>query len=315
MISHRRFSGIFKVLAKTVVSAGLLAWFLMRTDRQELVQAFAAIPLYLWPGLFGMYLFSQVVSTTRWYMLARVLGFGGRWLAYLNYYFCGMFFNLFLPTSIGGDVMKVFLISRGGDGKKKLLASYSVFADRLLGLASLLIMGAAAILVSPGLLPVPFSTMLVWGGAAMVCVLFCAPILERLIGDRLGATVEKVLRILLVFWNHKRVLVLCLGFSVVIQCMCIIICILIGRAMAIDVPVLLYFAAFPLVALLTMLPVSLSGLGIREGGFVYFLGLYGVPSAQAVMLSLSFFAVQVAASLVGGIVYSTGGYKKMDISA
>ena len=72
------------------------------------------------------------------------------------------------------------------------------------------------------------------------------------------------------------------------------------------------FAAFPLVALLTMIPVSLSGIGVREGGFVYFLGLYGVPAAQAMMLSLAFFAVQVAASLVGGLVYSTGGYKKTE---
>ncbi len=310
-----RFSGPMKVLLKAAISAALLAWFLMRTDREQLVSAFAAIPIWLWPMLFGMYVVSQFISTTRWYMLAGVLGFSESWLTYLNYYFSGMFFNLFLPTSIGGDVMKVFFISRGQGARAKMLASYSVLADRLLGLCSLLIMGAVAVLASPGILPPPFSTLLIWSGACVLLALFSAPLTERLVGGRLGAMVEKILRILLVFWKHPRVLVICLFFSAIVQGICIYICILIGRAMGIEVPVLLYFAAFPLVALLTMIPISFSGIGVREGGFVYFLGLHGVPSAQAMMLSLGFFAVQVAASLVGGIVYSTGSYKKTGIDS
>ncbi len=313
MRASSSFSGLLKILLKVALSAALLTWFLLRTDREQLGSAFAAIPAWLWPLLFGMYIVSQLISTTRWYMLARVLGFQGRWSSYLNYYFSGMFFNLFLPTSIGGDVMKVFFISRGQGAKAKILASYSVFADRLLGLCSLLIMGAGAVLASPGILPAPFSTLLIWSGAGVVAALFCAPLVERLAGNRLGAMVEKILRILLVFWKHPQVLVVCLVLSALVQGICIYICVLTGRAMGINAPILLYFAAFPLVALLTMIPISFSGIGVREGGFVYFLGLHGVPSAQAMMLSLSFFAVQVAASLVGGIVYSTGGYKKTGI--
>ena len=315
MSTGRGFSGILKVLLKVAVSAALLAWFLMRTDREQLASAFSAIPAWLWPVFLVMYVGSQFVSTTRWYLLAGVLGFSGRWLTYLNYYFSGMFFNLFMPTSIGGDVMKVFFISRGKGAREKILASYSVLADRLLGLCSLLVMGAIAVILSPDILPSPFSTLLVWSGAGVVCALFCAPLLERAVGSRLGPMVEKILRILLIFWKHPRVLVICLVFSAIVQAVCILICILIGREMGIDVPALLYFAAFPLVALLTMIPISFSGIGVREGGFVYFLGLHGVPSAQAMMLSLAFFAVQVAASLAGGIVYSTGGYKKTGITA
>ncbi len=72
-----------------------------------------------------------------------------------------------------------------------------------------------------------------------------------------------------------------------------------------------YFAAFPLVALMILLPVSFNGIGVREGGFIYFLGLKGVQPEQALSLSLSFFAIQVAASLVGGIFYTLGWHKKV----
>ena len=84
--------------------------------------------------------------------------------------------------------------------------------------------------------------------------------------------------------THQRV-VLSLG----VQCLCICICILLSRAMNIEVSALVYFVVFPLVTLLTILPVSFNGIGIREGGFVYFLGLYGVLPSYALMLSICFF--------------------------
>ncbi len=298
---------------KVGVSVGLLAWFLMRTDRSQLVHSFSSVPLWLWPLLLMLYLVSQCISTTRWRMLAEVLGFRGRWIDYFNYYFSGMFFNLFMPTSIGGDVIKIFFISRGGDAKRKLLASYSVFADRLFGLFSLLLLGAGAVLISPGLLPSPFPEMLCIAGALVIIVLLCAPLVQRLASRIPWPPVAKALEVLLIFWKHPRVLASCLLFSIMIQTICIIICILAGSSMGIKVPTLLYFAAFPLVALMTMIPISIGGIGVREGGFVYFLGFYGVSDARAVTLSLAFFSVQFAASLIGGIIYSTGGYKKREI--
>lgn len=307
-------SPFLKALFKIGISLLLLAWFLMKADREQMARAFFSIPGPLWPMLFLMYLTSQVLSSIRWYILVRTLGFTGRWLTYLNYYFCGMFFNLFLPTGIGGDVIKIFFISRGGDHRKKLLASYSVLADRLFGLASLLLFGCAAVILSPEILPAPLSDLLTWAGVTVICVLFFMPVLGRLVYGRASRMVERAVRAILVFWRYPATLAVGIILSFFIQGLCILMCIFIGRAMAIQVPALFYFAAFPLIALITMLPISFNGIGVREGGFVYLLGLHGIPAGQAVMLSLAFFAVQVTASLAGGVVYSTGGYKKIGIA-
>ncbi len=304
---------VSRTVLKITISLLLLAWFLLKADRQQMVNAFLSIPAWLWPTLFSMYILSQVLSSTRWYLLARILGFKSRWLTYLNYYFSGMFFNLFLPTSIGGDVIKVFFISRGGGGREKVLATYSVLADRFFGLAALMLLGAGAVLLHDGIFPEIFYDLLLCAGTGVILVLCFMPLFEKLIGGHLGETVRRAIQVLLVFWRYPAVLAAGIGFSLIIQTLCIMMCVLAGQAMAIQVPVSFYFAAFPLVALMTMLPVSFNGIGIREGGFVYFLGLQGVPAGQAVMLSLVFFAVQVAASLVGGIVYSSGGYKRTGI--
>lgn len=303
-------SPFLKAALKISISLILLGWFLMHADREQMVRAFFAIPGPLWPVLFIMYLTSQVLSSTRWYILIRVLGFTGNWLTYVNYYFCGMFFNLFLPTSIGGDVIKIFFMSRGKDRRKKILASYSVVADRLFGLASLLLLGCAAVVSCPAILPASLTDLLIWAGVAVICVLVLMPVIGRLFRNRMDTMTGNAVRTMLVFWRHPATLAAGIIFSLFIQGLCILICVLLGRAMAIQVPAIFYFAAFPLISLLTMLPLSFNGIGVREGGFVYLLGLHGIPAGQAVTLSLGFFAIQVAASLAGGIVYSTGGYKK-----
>lgn len=305
-----RLTGTF---LKIAVSSGLLTWFFARTDWNQLGRSFSDVPNWLWPLLLILYLVSQCISTTRWYLLSRVLGFRGKWINYLNYYFSGMFFNLFLPTSIGGDFLKIFLISRGKGTAQKLLASYSVFADRLLGMFALLIIGACTVIVHPGLLPGYLETILKLSGAITLLVLTGAPLLENITSTLPYEIIKKAVNALLAFWKHPSVLILCLFFSLIIQLLCIIICFIAGISMGIDVPAALYFAAFPMVAIFTMLPVSLNGIGVREGGFIYFMGLYGVSETKAIGLSLAFFAIQVAASLIGGVVYSTGSYKKTEI--
>jgi uncharacterized membrane protein YbhN (UPF0104 family) len=85
---------------------------------------------------------------------------------------------------------------------------------------------------------------------------------------------------------------------------------LLAEDMGLGPPLLFYFAAFPLVAIPTILPISFNGIGIREGGFIYFLGLKGISAEKALTLSLSVFAIHVAAGLLGGIAYSFGFHKK-----
>ena len=299
-----------KVLLKLGVSAVLLAWFFSRADIAQIRAAAEAVPSWLWPVCFLMLVTGQLLSSVRWYWIVRALGFDGAWARYFNYYFSGMFFNLFLPTGIGGDVLKVFFLARGDNRNRKLLATYSVLLDRFFGFSSLMFIGAGAVIFSPGILPAPFPALLLAGAGGALGFIFFSPVLKRIIRPEPGSMLGRIMDAVLVFWRHPEVLAVGISLSLVLQTICIVICLVLGRAMHVEIPDAFYCAAFPLIGLLTLLPVSFNGIGLREGGFVYFMGIYGVPPGKALMVSLGFFSLQVAVCLLGGIIYSTGGYKK-----
>ncbi len=82
----------------------MIGWLAWRTDWTSLGQALSHAHFALWWAALGLYLFTQAASGLRWQLLSRPLGFERTLLDYTRMYFVGMFFNLFLPTSVGGDV-------------------------------------------------------------------------------------------------------------------------------------------------------------------------------------------------------------------
>ena len=79
--------------------------------------------------------------------------------------------------------------------------------------------------------------------------------------------------------------------------------------MGIHVSPVFYFAALPIINIMTMVPITFSGIGVREGAFVYFLGLKGIEPEPALALGLLFFSIQVATGLVGGVAYAFGVHR------
>jgi uncharacterized membrane protein YbhN (UPF0104 family) len=302
-----RIKATLKVLMRAGISIGLLSWLVAQSGPGDLLEAFLGISRQTWAAAFLMFLLSQLLAATRWCILARALDFAGRWSAYLKFYFVGMYFNLFLPSSVGGDVFRALFICQGKP--LRLRAAYSVVADRLLGLTAMFMLGAAAVSAWGDLLPLRFETMLIASGLIAVALIAVLPFIHKTV-SRVWSEIGERLSIILVFWHRPASLFSALGISLALQALGTgTICIL-ANAMELSPPAAFYFAAFPLVALATLLPISFNGIGIREGGFVYFLGLKGVPVEKALTLSLSFFAIQVVTSLLGGLIYVLGLHKK-----
>jgi len=298
--------GLFKIFFRAAVSLGLLFWLFQRVNIEEVLSSFSTIAASVWLSAMVLYLTSQVLSSIRWFMLARALDFGGRFLTYLKYYFVGMFFNLFLPSAIGGDVLKAFFLSRGGNSK--LRATYSILLDRLFGLWAMFVLGAFAAIFSPEVLPYRFRIILLASALAMTLFVAFMPFFQKLV--RLLFPVFSG-RFACVFLTLKRPSSLISAFllSLMLQFCGMYAVYLLSQGLGLACPATFYFAVFPMVAILTILPISLSGLGIREGGFVYFLGLKHIPPEKAIAVSLSFFAVQAATALIGGVGYLAGAHK------
>jgi glycosyltransferase 2 family protein len=285
-----------------VVSASLIAWLAWRTDWSSLGQALAHAHFALWWAAAGLYLAIQAASALRWQLLARPLGFERTFNDYTRMYFVGMFFNLFLPTSVGGDVMRAWQLRSGDD--RKLHALLSVFVDRASGLFVLLCLGLVGVLVSPVELPESVRRAVYVTGAAAFAGALGAIVLA-LFGQRFR-WVRNLSAVAKVYLANPRLIVSTTLLSVVVQAANVAIVWILSAALNLDVPMGYYVVAVPMVTLMTVLPISLNGIGVREGGMILFLSPLGVSDAAAVSLAVLWFMVFTASSLVGGVVYFMG---------
>ncbi len=296
------------------VSVALLSWVGWRTDWAEVQGSFANMRWELWIGAAALLMVTQVISALRWKCYADQLALRRSLRQLTGFYFIGMFFNLLLPTSVGGDVVRAWYLD--GKSGNKLVAFASVFLDRLNGLLVLVALACLAVTVAPLDLP-PWITWSVWGIAACGALgLVSLQILTRLASQfapdsnsKLRVRLDQI-RATLGLLSVPRILATTLALSLFVQAANIVIVWLIGVAIHAPIPAAYYWVMVPMVSLLTMLPVSVNGMGVREKATVLFLAPLGIAEGTALTLSMLWFAVYAAVSLLGGAVYYFGHFPK-----
>lgn len=244
------------------------------------------------------YLVSQVISAYRWSLLARPLGFRESFRRFLVYYFSGMYLNLFAPSTVAGDVGRALFLASGR--RKRALAMTTVLADRATGFIALVLVGAAAIILLPQY-PLPHVVRVAAWLAPPLTVLgwFWGPRLAvRLLSpeNRWRRFVE---RDLAPYWHDLRLLGLTLVVATFFHLLQIATQISLAWALALDAPGPFFLVFVPIVNMLGMLPVSFSGVGVREAGYWYFLSLVGIDREAAVALGLLASAVVLASGVAG----------------
>jgi uncharacterized protein (TIRG00374 family) len=296
--------------AKLLVSAALLALLLWRVDARHLVGTLRALPLPVFVASFLLYAFGYVLSTIRWRGLLRAEGIRLGLGRLLLVYFQGAFFNLFLPSLIGGDIFRgyaLYKITRGHDA-----AVASILVDRLSGFAALMGIALVALAIAQQDIQDPQVTVMILA----VALLFAAVVLV-IQNPRLSALASRLLAILRLgryrsrlqgmveslqrYRQHRAALGRALLLSVLLQTLIIVTYYFIGRSLDLGVPLACFFLYVPLITALAMLPVSVAGLGVRESGVVYFFGKVGVDGGTALAMSLIWFSLSALVSSLGGL--------------
>ncbi len=298
-------------MSKTIrigVSALLLAFLGWNTNWSDVSNKFANLRVEFWFGAVGLLVFAQVVSAMRWQIFAKELRFERSLLHYSAFYFIGMYFNLLLPTSVGGDVTRVWYLD--ANSGRKLAALASVFLDRLNGLLVLIAVACVGVLVSPIALPV-WITLSVWAIAGCAAFgLAALPLLQR--WDRLPPNRREQLRTTLQLLSVPRVIASATAMSIIVQVLGVLGLWCVGMSLGLEIPITYYCILGPMVSLLTLLPISVNGMGVREYGTVLFLAPLSVDDGSAKTLAFLWFAVSVSVSLLGGLVYLLGAFPKAE---
>lgn len=298
-------------LLKAVVSLGILAFLFTRVDGIRLLRVLSAAHVgYLVAGLVGYFL-GQLVSSVRWTLLARLLGFKNLLRDFVSIYFIGMFFNLFTPSTVGGDFGRVFYLARErvrGQGQDwagpTARAVISVITDRAVGLAVLLWIGAATLLFFPGY-SIPSAIQYLTYGLALASILswFLLPSLHLLLERKAHPIAENVRLAVGIYQKNPRVLSQTVLLSLTVHVIQAVMQLLLGRALGVDIPLSYCFILYPLVGLFSSLPITLNGFGLREGGYLFLLERIGIPAEKAIAFGLLWFVIVALDSLLGAVVF------------
>jgi uncharacterized membrane protein YbhN (UPF0104 family) len=288
--------------AITGLLMGLIAW---KTDWAAVRQAFAELNVSLWLSAVGLLICSQMISAARWRIFARQLGMERSFWLLTKFYLIGMYFNLLLPTSVGGDVVRVWYLN--ANSGRKLRAAAAVLLDRINGLIVLVALACVAVLFAPVQTPawVPRSVFAI--AAAGVCGAVGLAAIVR--WGRLEEHRKQQLAMMWEVVRHPRDLIATTSLSLLVQIASAGIVMLVGLGLSADIPFSYYAVFVPMVSLLTLAPLSVNGMGVREWGCVWFLAPLGVSEPRALTLAFLWFAVQLAVSVLGGVVYLFGHEK------
>jgi uncharacterized membrane protein YbhN (UPF0104 family) len=302
--------------AEVIVSLALLAILFARVDMTAL-WASARRASVTWLAIaLGIYFVNVLASTWRWRLLLAAQGVEVPSKALLSSYLVAGFFNNFLPSTIGGDVVRIKDTAR--PAQSKTLAATIVLVDRALGLMGLVLvaaLGATLATFMTGHESAPIWPFWLWaafaiGLAAVVPVVLAPAGFGRLLRpltvfhpEWVGDRIQKLTLALARFRASPGALAGCFTGAVIVQAL------LVGFHLAVvyalNMPITFWDLAVivPVSFIIQMLPVSLNGYGVREATFAFYFSRLGLPIQSALLVSLMATGLMMLFSLSGAALY------------
>ena len=306
------------VAARLGVSIALLAFLFSRVDATALWDSVsrASVPWML--VALSLYFVMTLASTWRWGLLLGAQDIHVSHRTLLSSYLVAIFFNNFLPSNIGGDVVRIRDTAR--PARSKTLATTVILIDRVLGMLGLVLVAAIGATVAgrvAGAAPSPIWPSWLWAGflvsaaATAPAVLLPAGVGRLLrpltvvhptwVGDR----IEKLTTALGRFRQRPGALAACFGGAVAVQALLVAYHFAIAYALHVPVTIWDLSIIVPISFIVQMIPVSVNGFGVREATFAFYFARLGLPVQSAVLVSLTATALMMVFSLSGAAIYVT----------
>jgi glycosyltransferase 2 family protein len=290
-----------KLLIKIFVSFGMLGLAMRLIDMTELKQSILSIPLSTLVVVVFIFFFGQLLSSYKWWLLARCGGLEASWPLAIKAYFLGMFVNCFGLGTIGGDLARAFVLGSGS--KQKATALASVFADRVHGLTVLAAIAAVSMaFFGRQHIGSEYLVMLSVCIIAIVIGWYFGPGIALAVLPKGGALHLKMQEITRVFPRNPATI----GYISLISLLFHLLQISLHQVMAagfgIQIPWHLLLVTIPIINILSSLPISWNGLGVRENGYIFFLAPPLLSREQAIAFGAMWLFAMAISSAIGGLV-------------
>lgn len=297
-------------LIRALVSLFLITWLLHWVDISSVWSTVSRLDVLFYFLMLTLYGLGVVAGASKWRLLLpkhplRIL---------VRVSLVGQFYSVLLPGQVAGEVMKAYRLGQGRRDAEQIAAS--VVVDKITGLLALMLLGFLGLYLGElriSRLIVDSLLVIFLGGIAMLFALRCVAFFELL--QRLTSSLEKIIpilhfilfriRFILLEWRSyagKPVILLAsLLMGLLVQSVYLAIILSVSTRYDIFLSPFSWLWVFTLVSLAVILPLSLGGIGVREGAFVGLLGLFDIGAPAALALSLTIFSFQLVAAGIGAI--------------
>ena len=291
------------------ISVALLWWLFTKIDVDETVTVIKSADVGYLTIAFILFVSTYFITFIRWFLFIKALELAAPLSDIFRYFCIGLFGNLFLPSAIGGDAIKIYGLCKITSHKAKVVAS--ILLDRLSGYAGLVILVIIACCLGfkhiqdPGI-AIPIM-LIIPGTVVIAAVLFNEKIYEFCC--RLFNRIPKVKNALMqlhydiaLLKGKKEYGYKAIGLSLLSHIVLATLSFYIAKGLHQDVHIIYFLLFFPLISVASALP-SLGGLGVREAAAVYLFGKIGLSSGIAASITLMTYIFMVIVGLVGGAIY------------
>lgn len=269
-------------------------------------------PLYFGAAV-TLVLVALVIGAYRWWRLLRKADIPLGVSSVVRIYAVSTFSNTFLPTTVGGDVTRALLVVRRGPVLTRV--AITIVVDRLGGLAGLVGMAWIAFAFRSAVVPKGAQVFLAWVTAAVLigsllvtAAIFRGSRLARtLVPRRLMSAARQSRSLLQSYARDPTTLVVLLVSSLLFQALISLQLVMLARAVDVHLSFAMAAVALALVTVVTLIPVSIGGFGVREGSYVVILGGVSIVATDAALISVLSVATLFLASLPGAVMLARGG--------
>jgi hypothetical protein len=312
-------------LIKIVISVSLIYYLLYKIGFGKLIEVYYEIE-------FGWIIFalllvtvSNLLGVVQWRLLLKSSKVEISYQKTLNYYFIGLFFNNFLISLLGGDIFRVYDISKHS-GKNSTAIS-TVFLDRLIGLMAMaflaLVFGVISVKIfNSGYILFPVSLFFLF---LLFVVLFFyfknfakkfQSVTEKILPNFIFQKLREIYNGINYFKNHRMLILLLLLNSIVIQMLRIsshyVAALSLNVNELFNISIWYFFIFIPIIFIVSLLPISIGGLGVRESMGIVLFSYVGISSNLAFSIEFISYLIGVFSSIPGGIAFAIRKHEKVE---